>query len=158
MALSIVRVHKDKIMSEKLSHQDQLNISVQEQLSKLSIKEKYVLTKKVRSDALISIGAGVGVGILFVILALTINRAFYYGFVFSLIGIVRGLIYLTNPTRAIRSKLSQTIQESDKNLSKGIDSERRKKQKRVAIVWFSFLGLFVLFIAIFIIAVIASSK
>lgn len=146
-------------MSEKLSHQDQLNIGVEERLSKLSVQDKYVLTKKIRSDALVSIGVGIGLGILGLILAETINRAFYGFFIFSLVGIIRGSVDLANPTRAIRLKLSQTIQDGNTNLSKGIELERRKKQKRAAIVWFSILGVFIVIplIVVPLIMLIASS-
>lgn len=145
-------------MSEKLSHQDQLNIDVEEQLSKLSVQDKYVLTKKIRSGALVSVGVGVGLGILGIILAETINKAFYGFFVFSLVGILRGTVDLANPTRAIRLKISQSIKDSDEGLSEGVASEHRKKQRRVAIVWFSFIGAFVLFITISLIALVASSN
>ncbi len=132
-------------MSNKLSSQDKLNISVREKLATLSIQERYILTKEIKTKALISLGGSIGAGILFIVLMYSVNRVFYYGLIFSFVGIIKGSIDLINPERAMRTMLSNTIQDNNKGLREDIRLESKKKQRRMGIIWFSFLGAFILF-------------
>lgn len=132
----------------KLTSQDQLNIAVEERLGELTTRERYTYNKEIRSNAIISLCVGIGLSLVGFILSIAISRLFYGFLIFGIVGIVRGLIPLVNPKGALRSKLAEEIRNKDEALTSAIQDEQKKKHKKISIIWFSFLGFFVLIILI----------
>lgn len=132
----------------QLTNQDQLNIAVEERLGALTTREKYTYNKEIKSNAIISLCVGAGLTSVGFILSFAISRLFYGFLIFGIVGIVRGLLPLVNPKGALRTKLAEEIRNKDESLTSAIQDEQKKKHKKVSIIWFSFLGFFVLIILI----------